>query len=83
MKPLPQQKSVQQPNQIALLGTSIPYQNAGQGNGQANHQQRFRCSDLGGNPIQSGTDNQNTHFIGHNPGVFFLNFFTLVREVQL
>ena len=66
----PQQKSVQQPNQIALLGTSIPYQNAGQGNGQGIINSGSVAATWGGNPIQSGTDNQNTHFIGHNPGVF-------------
>ncbi|MFR3684010.1 MAG: sortase domain-bontaining protein [Enterococcus sp.] len=66
----PQQKSVQQPNQIALLGTSIPYQNAGQGSGQGIINGGSVAATWGGNPTQSGTDNQNTHFIGHNPGVF-------------
>lgn len=67
--PVPQ-TPVKQPNQITLLGTTIPYQNAGQGSGQGIINGGSVAATWGGNPIQSGTDNQNTHFIGHNPGVF-------------
>ena len=67
--PAPQQP-VLQPNQISFHGQSIPYQNAGQGSGQGVINGGSIAATWGGNPIQSGTDNQNTHFIGHNPGIF-------------
>lgn len=59
-----------QPNQIIFLGHSLPYQNGGQGSGQGIINGGSLAATWGGNPIQSGTDNQNTHFIGHNPGIF-------------
>jgi hypothetical protein len=57
-------------NQISFLGYSLPYQNAGQGSGQGIIDGGGTAATWGGSPIQSGSDNQNTHFIGHNPGVF-------------
>lgn len=58
------------PNQLSFNGVSIPYQNAGQGSGQGIINGGAVAATWGGSPIQSGTDGLNTHFIGHNPGVF-------------
>lgn len=57
---------------IKYLGKIISYQNAGSGKGQAviNRDPNNTASTWGGKAIQSGTDNSNTHFIGHNPGAF-------------
>lgn len=68
--PQPVSQPVSQPNQISFNGISIPYQNAGQGSGQGIINGGAVAATWGGNPTQSGTDGQNTHFIGHNPGVF-------------
>ncbi|MGG5370459.1 class F sortase [Enterococcus sp. AZ196] len=65
-----QQQPALQPNQISFHGQSLPYQNAGQGSGQGIINSGAIAATWGGNPTQSGTDNQNTHFIGHNPGIF-------------
>lgn len=59
-----------QANQISFHGQSIPYQNAGQGSGQGIINGGATAATWGGNPTQSGTDGQNTHSIGHNPGIF-------------
>jgi len=59
-----------QPNQLSFHGQSLPYINAGQGSGQGVINGGSIAATWGGNPTQSGTDNQNTHFIGHNPGFF-------------
>ncbi|MGO3609071.1 MAG: sortase domain-containing protein [Enterococcus sp.] len=59
-----------QPNQLYFHGHSLPYQNAGQGSGQGLIDSGAVIATWGGNPVQSGNDNQNTHFIGHNPGIF-------------
>ncbi|WP_430620880.1 class F sortase [Enterococcus sp. DIV0800] len=59
-----------QPNQLSFHGHSLPYQNAGQGSGQGLIDSGAVIATWGGNPVQSGNDNQNTHFIGHNPGIF-------------
>lgn len=64
------QQDVLPPNQLSFLGYSLPYQNAGQGAGQSIINAGELAATWGGSPVQSGTDNQNTHFIGHNPGVF-------------
>lgn len=58
------------PNQISFNGISIPYQNAGQGSGQGIINGGAVAATWGGSSIQSGTDGLNTHFIGHNPGIF-------------
>ncbi|WP_314067338.1 sortase domain-bontaining protein [uncultured Vagococcus sp.] len=68
---LPRTATVQK-QVIKFLGKTISYQNAGKGNGQAviNRNPNSLASTWGGKAIQSGTDNSNTHFIGHNPGAF-------------
>jgi len=64
-----------QANQMKINGQFISYSNAGQGNGQAiidaNHNQ---VATWGGASVQSGNDGANTHFIGHNPGIFNVLF---------
>ncbi|MGX7202720.1 sortase [Enterococcus plantarum] len=57
---------------ITMNGQSIPYQNGGQGSGQSiiDSNPGGVASTWGGAAVQSGDDGQNTHFIGHNPGVF-------------
>lgn len=70
----PNQQSIQ-PNQLNINGQFISYTNAGQGNGQAiidaDHTQ---VATWGGASVQSGEDGSNTHFIGHNPGIFNVLF---------
>ncbi|OTN89298.1 hypothetical protein A5819_001790 [Enterococcus sp. 7E2_DIV0204] len=65
-----------QPNVLIINGVTIPYQNGGQGSGQAiiDNNSNGSASTWGGMPIQSGDDGANTHFIGHNPGVFSVLF---------
>jgi sortase (surface protein transpeptidase) len=55
-----------------ISNQAIHYENGGQNSGQAiiNSDPNHLVSTWGGNPVQSSTDNQNTHFIGHNVGVF-------------
>ncbi|WP_430603383.1 hypothetical protein IGJ02_000788 [Enterococcus sp. DIV0724b] len=57
---------------LTLNGQTIPYQNGGQGSGQSiiDSNPGGVASTWGGAAVQSGDDGQNTHFIGHNPGVF-------------
>ncbi|WP_429948957.1 immunoglobulin-like domain-containing protein [Enterococcus sp. AZ101] len=57
---------------LTLNGQTIPYQNGGQGSGQSiiDSNPGGLASTWGGAAVQSGDDGQNTHFIGHNPGVF-------------
>lgn len=61
-----------QPNSLYIAGTQIPYQNGGQGAGQGiiDGNPFGIVSTWGGASVQSGSDGQNTHFIGHNPGIF-------------
>lgn len=68
--------SEQEPNILVINGIKIPYQNGGQGSGQAiiDSNPNGSASTWGGVPIQSGDDGANTHFIGHNPGVFSVLF---------
>lgn len=56
---------------LSFAGTTISYQNGGS-NGQAviDANPYGMASTFGGSAVQSGSDNMNTHFIGHNPGVF-------------
>ncbi|MFC4770434.1 class F sortase [Enterococcus hermanniensis] len=68
------QQSIQA-NQLKINDQFISYTNAGQGNGQAiidaDHNQ---VATWGGASVQSGEDGSNTHFIGHNPGIFSVLF---------
>ncbi|MGC6769438.1 immunoglobulin-like domain-containing protein [Enterococcus sp. LJL51] len=59
-------------NTLNFLGVPIPYQNGGTGSGQAiiDGNPYGTASTWGGAAVQSGVDGQNTHFIGHNPGIF-------------
>lgn len=65
-----------QPNILVINGITIPYQNGGQGSGQSviDSDPSGSASTWGGIPIQSGDDGLNTHFIGHNPGIFSVLF---------
>lgn len=64
-----------QADQLKVNGQLISYSNAGQGYGQsiidANPNQ---VATWGGATVQSGNDGSNTHFIGHNPGIFNVLF---------
>jgi len=62
------------PNTIYILNDAIDYQDGGQANGQTviNGDPDGTVSTWGGVADYSGTDNQNTHFIGHNPGAFYV-----------
>ena len=64
-----------QASQMKINGQFITYLNAGQSNGQAiidaNPNQ---VATWGGASVQSGNDGSNTHFIGHNPGIFNVLF---------
>ena len=54
-----------------IAGTAISYQNGGQGQGQSIIDSNSSViSTWGGAAAQSGSDGLNTHFIGHNPGIF-------------
>ena len=62
-------------NTMYVGGLAIPYQNAGEGSGQAVIDSDPNViATWGGSPVQSGNDGQNTHFIGHNPGIFSVLF---------
>lgn len=69
-------------DQLQILNQSISYQNGGQGQGQSIiDQNRSIVSTWGGASVQSGSDNQNTHFIGHNPGIFSVLFSLHIGDV--
>lgn len=64
---------IAQPGQTLKINDQIiPYQNGGQGSGQAiiDSNPGAAVSTWGGAATQSGADGSNTHFIGHNPGIF-------------
>lgn len=65
-----------QPSSLYIAGVQVPYQNGGQGSGQSiiDSNPSGIASTWGGAPIQSGNDGQNTHFIGHSPGIFSVLF---------
>lgn len=69
------QPAPMQANQLEINGQMISYFNAGQERGQAiidaNPNQ---VATWGGATTQSATDGANTHFIGHNPGIFNVLF---------
>lgn len=58
------------PMTIYVDGKTIPYFNGGKENGQSIIDRNPVASTWGGEPVFSGADNKNTHFIGHNPGIF-------------
>lgn len=63
-------------NALIIAGITIPYQNGGQGAGQSiiDSNAYGTVSTWGGAPVQSSSDGMNTHFIGHNPGIFSILF---------
>lgn len=64
-----------QADQLMVNGQLISYANAGQGNGQAIIDANPNVvATWGGSAVQSGNDGVNTHFIGHNPGIFNVLF---------
>lgn len=67
---------VYQPSSLYLAGIQVPYQNGGQGAGQGiiDGNPYGVASTWGGASVQSGNDGQNTHFIGHTPGIFSVLF---------
>lgn len=64
------------PNTMYVGGSAIPYQNGGQGSGQSiiDGNPYGVISTWGGAASQSGSDGLNSHFIGHNPGIFSVLF---------
>ena len=67
----PQQSVAPQTNTLAFKGVTIPYQNAGEASGQSIiNNDRNMVATFGGATYQSADDGLNTHFIGHNPGIF-------------
>lgn len=57
------------PNTIYVMGKAIKYENGGVENGQAIIDKNSNmASTWGGAEVFSGSDNFNTHFIGHNLG---------------
>lgn len=62
-------------NTMYVAGISIPYQNAGESSGQGVIDSNPNMiATWGGAAVQSGNDGANTHFIGHNPGIFSVLF---------
>ncbi|MDR2464968.1 MAG: sortase, partial [Streptococcaceae bacterium] len=57
---------------LYIGGTEVPYKDGGVSEGQSiiNGDPNGVASTWGGAPVQSGTDGMNTHFIGHNAGIF-------------
>lgn len=75
------QPTTMQANQLEIAGQLISYLNAGQGNGQAIIDANPNIvATWGGASVQSGNDGANTHFIGHNPGIFNVLFSVGVGE---
>lgn len=67
-----------QSNTLSFSGVTIPYQNAGEATGQSIiNNDRNMVATFGGAAYQSADDGVNTHFIGHNPGIFS-HLFSLV-----
>jgi len=59
------------PQTLYIAGAAISFQEGGQGGGQAIIDGNLNlASTYGGAAHYSAADNQNTHFIAHNPGVF-------------
>lgn len=57
-------------NTIYYQGKAVPYKSGGKKDGQAIIDGLTYASTWGGTQTYSGSDNLNTHFIGHNPGQF-------------
>ena len=75
------QSTTMQADQLEIAGQLITYLNAGQGNGQAIIDANPNLvATWGGASVQSGDDGANTHFIGHNPGIFNVLFSVGVGE---
>ncbi|WP_125709285.1 hypothetical protein [Lacticaseibacillus porcinae] len=60
----------QRANMIYFLQSAVPYI---KGNMTVTKAPALTAQTWGGNVLFSGTDHQNTQFIGHNPGVFVQN----------
>lgn len=67
---------VAQANTLNIAGVQVSYQIGGQeaGQGIIDSNPHGVAATWGGAPVQSGSDSQNTHIIGHNPGVFSVLF---------
>lgn len=59
-----------QPSTIYFNGVAVPYKNGGKEKGQAIIDGGVYASTWGGTKVFNANDGMNTHFIGHNPGVF-------------
>lgn len=60
-----------QPMTMYINGAAIPYQNGGSaGQSIIDGNPNGTVSTWGGAAVQSGSDGLNSHFIGHNPGIF-------------
>lgn len=75
-EPVVEQESSPAAMTINMLGRTINYQNGGTGAGQSiiDSNPNGVASTWGGSAVQSGNDGLNTHFIGHNPGIFDVVF---------
>ncbi|WP_461215021.1 sortase family protein [Lacticaseibacillus sp. GG6-2] len=71
-------KLKQRANMIYFRQSAVPYIRGGTWVKTA---PALTAQTWGGNPVFSGTDKQNTHFIGHNPGVFVQNKLLRVGDV--
>lgn len=71
-KPTTPEKKTYKPMTMYFPDVVISYKNGGKSNGQSiiDKNANTLVSTWGGAEIYSGTDNKNTHFVGHNPGVF-------------
>lgn len=66
---------------MKIGNTTIPYANRGMINGQKFiDDNKGSIATWGGATTQSGTDNKNTHFIGHNPGIFKVLFSVKIND---
>lgn len=67
----PASKKSYSPNKLYIMGKTLNYKNGGQSQGQSIIDKNISTiSTWGGAPVWSGTDNKNTHFIGHSHGGF-------------
>lgn len=73
--PAPAPKPSYEAYKMYIGGKAITYKNGGQSDGQRIIDSNSSViSTWGGAATYSGTDGKNTHFIGHNPGVFSVMF---------
>lgn len=74
-EPAPAPKPSYEAYKMYIGGKAITYKNGGQSDGQRIIDGNSSViSTWGGAATYSGTDGKNTHFIGHNPGVFSVMF---------